>query len=137
MNCLYNHLVTSAKTPECNSSSKPLGEETEICCSTTKLSLPPLRHTFLLPEYKSLLAYRELKHFVHVRFSRTSNMFLISGNTRVVHATEMHVLLRRVLLGEECKVRLAAGSGGEAERILLLLSHSNLILIVSVTMPVI
>lgn len=53
VNCLYNHLVTSAKTPECNSSSKPLGEETEICCSTTKLSLPPLRHTFFLPEYKS------------------------------------------------------------------------------------
>lgn len=77
-----------------------------------------LQRSFL-PEYKSLVT-RGLQRiktlsflFVSLEHQRCFG-FIISGNTRVVNVSEMHVLLKRsrVPYVEQWKARLGAGTWG-------------------------
>lgn len=84
VNCLYNNLVTSTKTPQCNSSSKPLGGK--IKCAAWQQGCGPVLLPLLLqqgafwPEYKPLVTcgLERIKNMkFHVYFSQTSKMFWI------------------------------------------------------------
>lgn len=88
MNCLYNNLVTSTKTPECNSSSKPLGEKIKYAARQqgSGPARPPLHHGSFLPEYKSLVTcgLQRIKSlscmYVSLKHQRCFG-FITSGNT--------------------------------------------------------
>lgn len=129
MNCLYNNLVTSAKTPECNGSSKPLGEKLKYAARQqgSALVLPPLslQHRSFLPEYKSLVTCG-LQRIKTLRFMYVSLKhqrcfgFIISGNTRTVNVSEMHVLLKglRVLYVEQWKAKTWSWNRGHEASLL-------------------
>lgn len=101
MNCLYNNLVTSTKTPECNSSSKPLGEKIKYAARQqgSGPARPPLHHGSFLPEYKSLVTcgLQRIKSLSCMSFLSNIKDVLDSSlqETRVVNVSENHVLLKR------------------------------------------